>query len=396
MPAHIAPRGSDDSCCECNQWSDCECGGAACGLTCESKAYTATLCGEPEIADPSTPPRFYKRKTVTGEMEMIKVFAAGCTAVLEVSSTQQVNGAGAGTYLKATFRRVGDLKVEITFELRWVAATNFYAWGAGDQNGVVNWSTANYDATILVTVGSAYAGMPVPCVWGATVIGNLDAGEITQDSWDQERTYAAGLAESPPVCEAVDTDDSVRIVAGSPVTGPFGDPPPNAYADADVTTSKTQRRTEGNEVCVGPDHLGWYRKTTGEVIENLSLEDTEDAAEDRATAGLDWSGCAPPCECATLTAFRALRGAGASTFSGRRVRVKANGSSLIPESTYTAKIRFFRRAIGTVGPYLFFAEYVVAAFTGPAETTKSTDWVDVPNEAGWETVAGNCAFTLVE
>jgi hypothetical protein len=217
--------------------------------------------------------------------------------------------------------------------------------------------------------------------------------EQVVDTWDKVADHAPLLAEDPPVCVPTVTDDSERQRNNESEEWPFtGLDPAAAYAGrSTVTTEPAERTTEGDGECVNDS--GESTELTGTVIETLSDEDTMADAEGRAMADIEeWTACSLPlCTCSTLSAFRTSPAEGGG-FAFRAVRVRANGTGLTPSSDYFARVRFFRRVLGTSGPYLFFAQFDVGVSTGPEETTKSTEWIEVPNEAGWETIAGNCSF----
>ena len=60
------PDPSGQKCCDCSVQSGCGCGPPACKMVCRSFASSAALCGFPEFANPSIPPVFYQRATLSG------------------------------------------------------------------------------------------------------------------------------------------------------------------------------------------------------------------------------------------------------------------------------------------------------------------------------------------
>ena len=68
--AYRVIRKSGGSCCTCaQQRTACDCGPESCALECRSKEGIATLCGFDEMGTPSVPPRVFKKRDVTGELQ---------------------------------------------------------------------------------------------------------------------------------------------------------------------------------------------------------------------------------------------------------------------------------------------------------------------------------------
>lgn len=128
--------------------------------------------------------------------------------------------------------------------------------------------------------------------------------------------------------------------------------------------------------------------------QTLSEEDTEIDAINRASAALPWTAS----DCAASPAFWTQRGAGDFTFAFRSVQVRGRAGhtpqpALIVGHDYEITIGYYRRVLGSAGPFLFLATDVVSLHA--SHTEEVTDWQDVPNEAGWETAALTCAIADV-
>jgi hypothetical protein len=207
---------------------------------------------------------------------------------------------------------------------------------------------------------------------------------LTEDSWDVVDEYTADTC-------ALTSDEgtSERLVDGSPTSGPFDQAPASVYGGGvDVETTATERTITGKDQCLS-DGAGEFLQHNGTVTETLNAEDTEDDAEARAAAGESWDGTGA--DCSVRTAFRSQRTTG-FTFGYRKTQVKVQWTAVIGQS-YNVKVRFARRVLGSSGPFLFYAldERTITADA----VSESTDWIDIPNEAGWETLAANCTVTLV-
>jgi len=222
---------------------------------------------------------------------------------------------------------------------------------------------------------------------GVTVSHNVEA--IFEDNWNLDEDFAPSL---PAICApTVVSDTSFRTVDGVPVAWPFdGTIPPDAYgALAPASAEPTTRLTEGTDACTDTGG-GVFKKASGTVSEELSNEDTEQDAIDRATAAAAWAPCAGGCTVG-CTAFETLRGTGA-VFGFAIVRTRAAWTAVIG-ANYKVTIRFASRVLGTGGPFLFYAltETVVTADA----INELTGWFDVPREPGLEVIAANCSIELL-
>jgi hypothetical protein len=128
---------------------------------------------------------------------------------------------------------------------------------------------------------------------------------------------------------------------------------------------------------------------TGTWTNSLSSEDTEDDAANRAASAISsWSDCS-----GGSSAYLTDRtGTGSFTFGFRNIQIKANWTAVIGK-TYNVQINFARRLLGTSDPYIDLGMPFESTITAD-RIDESTDWVDVPNEAGWETIASGCLVVL--
>lgn len=297
----------------------CDCGAGACSLECESQGGTATLCGISEISSPSTPPKKYRKQTLSG--------------------------------VKATCNPFGR------------ADCNMSGGGAAGVDGITGDLT--YSATDCSTVNNQYStnpGLIVPC----TIIAPTGV------------TTLIGPAISLACATGLDTT---------------------------YTSGPTFEQCEGNNTCrpLG----GGSTITKGFLRRDLSVEDTEDDAENRAKTGTWVAGSC------SVAATRSTRGAGSFDFSFTAVRVRANCTGLVPFNNYTVEIQFSRRVAGSGAAYeLFSSQYTSLspstadvphpALCGtpghdpcPTLAEMQTPWFDVPSEHGYETIASGCRVTLI-
>ena len=122
----------------------------------------------------------------------------------------------------------------------------------------------------------------------------------------------------------------------------------------------------------------------------MSEEDTEEAAIARAVDedGDPLEFTVSPTGCANVWAYRSLRNPGDREFAFRETEVRVALSGLTIGTSYRVTVRFYRRLLNSDGPWIFFSvgdtPFVALA------TTHTTDYLPVPNEAGWETRPQTC------
>jgi len=85
-------------CCPCDQFVNCDCGPIACSVECQWQAGTATLCGYPEYV-PSSPPKKYRKRTLSGIMVGNSWNSAGCSSL---NCTSNYTFSGICSYDKTT------------------------------------------------------------------------------------------------------------------------------------------------------------------------------------------------------------------------------------------------------------------------------------------------------
>lgn len=405
---------ADGSCCECADQVGCVCEeGTPCANECRSKAGFAQLCGEVENGTPSVPPKFYRRRRTTGGMDICHY-----PAVTDCSLSSPTNTTVSDSHTD------GAHNASVNGQLAWTA----YDAGSGTWTArisVTAWSRDTGESqptwAIFVFVGGTNAYGPPEqganfadisgLVPGATIVFGTYLAFSTNPS-DQTFTnvtvpgappsgvhdeYDDTLQHDPEDCSLSQVDVSYRTISAvsCPVGG--GEIDPGGVAgiggygsDAPVSViSATKRRAVGTGSCVAasPDS----DKTTGTVTEELSDEDTDEAAIQRASAAIaEWT----PCGCLFCPAFATERGAGQDTLAYRRTQVRGLIGPNIMGYTYAITIGYFRRVLGSSGPWIFFAIDEPGPMTVTTEEQVAilrTEWLDVPNEAGFETRAQTCA-----
>lgn len=413
-------------CCDCAQVSGCNCGESNCALECETRQAVALaeLCGYAEFTTPSDPPKTYKIKTIGGAINLCQYPDDSCaiedcaegypsTYIIEGGGTN-LNGAG----LPRNYTWAATFIPESWTGTQW--RYRLASCSAVRQNespipptvltGVVANITQGNTTDIDPCDGVGVGGAP-----GDIFISANDAGPVvftasvrqfqappaaavdfagTRDEWDIVCDYNADLGN----CVPATTDDSIRYELYPGVCGSGGTatgtpssictPGPDTYGSASLaagTTTPTERTWDG----VGCAAIGGglYQGVTGSITEELSDEDTEEDAMARLFSGPEdgWgeSGCLE------FPAFKSARGEGEFTFSFREQRVRARMTTEIGR-TYRLTIGFYRRLIGAApaDPWIL-AEVEEIEFTAD-ETEEVTDWVPVPNAAGYNTRPQTC------
>lgn len=270
--------------------------GAACGLQCQSKGGSATLCGYYEFADISTPPKLYRKQSFSGELLGI-----------------------VHTFLDMCFGETGAF-----FTINWTGSAIF------DKE------TCEFSTTGLATI------LEEP------------SGDITTEPLDGEEVM-------PDNCLGV------------------------------WLPTKTKLTLQPTGVCC-PTGIALGQIHSGNRVAELSEEDTEEDAIDRANAMIEeWSTCIAGCN--TCTAFRAQRGNESITFVYSSVQVRAAFSGTVGKH-YRITIKFARRQLGTADPFKPLGMDLVITVTA-TKPNDFTGWNDVPNEDGFETIASSCRFVLL-
>lgn len=408
--------GNGGACCDCPQLNGCDCGGIACALVCESKSGTALLCGFEEFVA-SLPPKFYRRKTIAGIMYGTRWDDAGCPAGdggdAQVTLDFTASPFGVETHFQAqiSFSRVDPANPSFVYykldslspaEIDGVpgATTSIIIRRGGFAVG--NSTPGTEFADSLQSIGDTFdmelhvqfSGMQGETLF---VAAGVAWPRQQRDNWQIERHYAANDADCTDF--QTDTNTSQRFEkyqenildsGGVEVVPPAGfftinGPAYGSFAEPGALEA-TRRETLGTTDCedIGD---GFSYRYQGTVTEELFDEDTDQNAEDRALAAIGaWSPCAAGCP--TCSTFRVSRAAGQDEFTFRKQRAKVTWLAEV-DKAYKITVRFARRILGSSGPFVFYAsqELTVVADT----VNEETDWVDVPNETGWETIPANCS-----
>lgn len=412
MPTAFLRTGGQ--CCPCEQRTGCSCG--PCALECRAKSGIAELCGFDEF-EPSVPPKKYRRRTigpvtpgspfmVCGPMDFPDCTPPDCPGVYSGEFNGFIPGFPFEFHVTGSLVQ-GATVAGVTTYTAHCAATNDSAPGVprgcrisinrlgvthnlsdGDTIGLNVAEEWGVNLQVETTVGD-FATVDTACI---TV--GLQPFPITADVWSLEQHYDAATceliqdADASQRCNAVGyscieptvPDDCVTVEA-IPCVSPetcYGD-----NANVGASSGEPPSRTISGVGCIDNGD-GTGTQSSGDVLEALSTEDTEDDAIGRAAVEAD---LVPAAEgCATVPAFITERGAGEFSFGYRRTQVRARLHDVSPSTTFNVTIKFYRRVVGTGSPFLFFSTLTLTLTSdaNPA-TDEYSAWIDVPNERGYET-----------
>lgn len=399
------------ACCDCESMtSPCDCIQLECNFQCQSKTGVATLCGWPEFGTPSSPPKKYRKRDVQGssgpqgKMLHCEIPGSDCTISIPCPRSKSWSGSNAGAtgsgYLVWTGTSGGDST--------YVAYGNA-TFGDGTPANVritINFVGQYYpppaqNITIPNGTWEVSFDVEVAGFWynlgGGCIDTNAPLVTITEDIWQESEHY-----DKTTCVQTTDTNNDGRLTGSSSACvdiqsdptatgGPLlCDTPADCYGTfANVTTPTPYERQTDGVGCI--DHgNGTSTMYQGTIIEALSDEDLPKDAMARAEASIAWQGT----DCFLYPAFITGTDSTSYSFAFRDVQVKATAGALpfTPLTighTYELTIGWYRRPLGVGGDWIFYGSDVVTI--NATHTTETTDWIDVPNDVGYETRPQSCA-----
>jgi hypothetical protein len=389
------------------------CNDIPCALECSEKVGFAELCGAAEFGTPSNPPKKYRSRRETGRMYKGVFSSNSCTVGLGQTGPIDMSFDGidsgsnhvvlVGRYVVTPVPGTTNARIQVQVDSCVVNGSDYpygLIWfsGLGPQLSPGSdiiwpgaWPSSSTTFHCNLKLGSNRPFEGTQCGFRDIIQGGSYPVDSIRDDWDLSQQYA-------DPCALVQTDNSVRhshagwpfpLDSGGDVV--IGEPSSSAYGASHVseTTTKTKKDIVGLEACVLVGST-WV-KHQGHVTDELTIEDTDDAALARAEAAMGWS--TPLQNCGSDPAYMTQRGATDFTFAFRSVRVRTVVSRLIPGRLYTVTFKFYRRVVASGLPFTLYAQAPLQ-FLATAETYR-TEWVDVPNEPGFETQAGGCSVAAV-
>jgi hypothetical protein len=436
-------------CCDCADTPSegCDCT-ENCSLVCRVSGdeVFATLCGFSEFTEPSVPPKKYRRRTTSGEMVACLDLAEDCAVTPTTgqafweANANDVPVGGTDPYINS---KSGNWRLEYlstneagnidTYKV--VAAAGTFKFYSGENCDPPTAppdppcvATVSQTATIRILgeggVGIFFTGTLNDTVTFATsqqgitypILGRVGDDVITESTFTPlaggihggyQDTWAIVDQYDAEDCELDSTDESFRRLTGQNRgaacgAAPDGNGDPlectglvDCYgAGIDLAEEDPTERVWEGQGCL--EESGEWNLYGGEVTESLSDEDTEEDAIERAAPADDEETWQTPENCISAPAFMTARGEGDFEFAFRRgqARLYVVGGSV--GQTWDVTIRFYRRALASGGPWIFFAaEELTITITSEVDGA-ATPWVEIPNEAGYETRAQGCTAELVE
>ena len=369
--------------------------------------------------DPTVPPKMYRKKTLSSaDTFLVCTFTnstctppdcpknitlnftgtiPGSSDVIVASGTLSFTSASGGLALytassvSATAHAPGDPDPPHAIGAR------FTCEQVGVTYTVNDGASQNFTEFVLVTVALQVNAVTWTSVVSGCILPNNSPISRAGDDWSVVQEYDAetcDLSETDGSEQRVDTGDECSAPAGSPSALPYSNPTAAYGSGVDLTETATSRAW-GGEGCIDNGD-GTSTLYSGDITEDLTVEDTEEDAIARAGEGVSWTSGS----CDVLTAYKTARLEGQFEFAYREVQVRmicGDSDHHLTEPpathTYKATVRFSRRTLGSSGPFI---PYSITEVTFTAdEFVEYTPWVDVPNEAGYETKAIGCSVELV-
>lgn len=404
------------TCCDCEKMTGpCDCIQLQCTFSCQSKAGIATLCGWSEYGTPSTPPKKYRKRDVQGtggpkgillhcEMQVPNCTTPDPTCPRSVSMTGSnagatgngyvqyvgTDGSGHTIYKVQSSAHLGDgTALNTRVSIGTGAAAVAVIYGPDEGTAYVP-STGNWPVSMEAQVDGFWYDL-----WSGCIDTGAPVTTIVQDTWQESAHY-----DKNTCAFSQDVMNDSRISGTmTACADPSGDPdavtipltcidPPTCYPTGVIVTTPAPytRQTDGNGCTDHGD--GTSTKWQGTIIEALSDEDLPKDAMARAEASIAWGGT----DCQLYPAFMSLND-GSFTFGFRDVQVKATAGALpfTPLTIghdYQITIGWYRRTAGSGGLWLFYGSDVITIHA--THTSETTDWIDVPNDPGYETRPQSC------
>jgi hypothetical protein len=408
---------ADGRCCSCEELDDpCHCTepiSLACrhvagsytlaiALSCSTRTGTATLCGHSEFTTPSTPPRKFRRKAASGTI--VQCLHSDASCVSPAASSRYVY-AGTCDYDSTTCATANSLSVTQYNGASSCTANTFVSTTAlGCDFGDGTTASANCNRDTVVSSTNITVTCTAACCPGA---GNLiETGGRTislsnEDTEAQARTRSSPSAWSAftacgglPCCEAYATDRGAGVFTLSyqdarlktdysglgagmsfALSVEVDYVPIGGGTLADFTTLQAALVADGAgagthtfDMPTPPSGFSYFA-----VDYSVELTSTPTAPETWATCvGLvnDWAG------------QEFVRGTGVLTYNFAQRRARW----LSPVVGVTRTVRFsWERTVYGAGAWSDFGytDVSVTGVAGPAESW--TNWVNVPNELGFQT-----------
>ena len=381
------------------------------------KAGVAELCGFEEFTTPSTPPKKFIDKTITGVFEVFRSwFSYFCETDTCLGSnyktfTNVTDGFGGGSYsgyLSVT--EIANDGITVTFLVNYLIIDNSTGLPSPNAECVVPGPVnvpdggtfdaaygTNFNVAIRWTVypysfveACIQAGQEPNYVdtWNQSQSYDPDSGCLLGAfDTDSTRTYPAPLAPVSPI-------PSAEALAGEPEEEYV--PEVNGFlqpVELEFATTQTQRTTKtttglgcrSNPIDVWT--LGGPLSTqgTGAVVTALSNEDTDDAAVYRALAAIvSWT----PAIQEDAISSQEQRGAGEFDldFSVGQFNIEIGtlSSPLTIGAYYDVQVTFGKRAYGSADPLTPLDVYTFSILA--AAETGETGWQNIPRRVGQEVV----------
>lgn len=377
----------------------CQCCGSCVSVAyeCRIRGGVAELIGFSEFTSPSTPPKKYRVKTLSGEVTSSIFDDSNCTdPALALSGTWSMPTTGANS--------TGQ---PVVWDYTWDTVLN--RWGVTCTSGPSTGWSGGVDLRMTGNGLYTFYGQTKYGGTGAAVQFGLYA--FTIFTYLQERTLQPGgldpLVETLTYSGTASYDSVTGVltedgeVSGSVFNAGTGAlEAVSAGGLASVDDAKTRlgsanfddddsglvHQLAATDACVAFGTPTHYRKVTAvDAADTLSDEDTEEDAIDRLLAAAAWSEWATATTPETACLAEWEERTSGFEFEYYEGEWRVVRSSLTPSTTYWVRITYFRRPYGSGAYELFAYEVKSGTSDGSGELTIEGT---VPNEQGFQTYAG--------
>lgn len=386
-------------------------------MECRTKSGTTTAVG---FVGP-TDVRF-RRRTVAGSLVMKKLFSGTtCTPSYQGAGTGIMTAVPAFYFVNQYYdctvtiilnEVIGSTAYYTLSGVTCVPAAGYPVYGVPAFYPMVGSAIRSIGYTFDLPVGTVFtAGIAITAIYGYGIGAvNYQAGVFQYtDTWN--------------IVETVEDDGSITIISdittrnenGVPVTpipGRQGQVPPSGMLDvaagrpdlfyvpwstgfvqmeptyAAVTSGESWRLTTGLGCIVGTGFGPTRMSAEGNVRENFRGEWTTEQEIVAASVPLTWvAGCDTP---STIEPHAV---GDTFAFTTGQVRFVAGTTSPLTVGTaYQVTITFVRRVRGTADPFVSYSTQVVNFVASVSIYT--SDWINVPNEEGFDTKMGSATFAI--
>lgn len=411
MPSISATTTSPCECCAGSLPTECRNEGDTLTLSttplCSTRTGTATLVGHSEFTSPSSPPKKYLVKTASGQSRACEWNSPGCTGTQSGADRTEFSGtctydAGTGlptnTLNAAIYSQTGAIgcpgsptfssNSSLACDFEWTPAA---AWT--ENKTATSYSQTNNGSCNITGGGKYRQGVAGDTRTLALTSEDTEASARARSTPTAWSAYG-GCADGVPCCEASTTargagvfsfdytEAKLRITVGGMVAGAAFEIRVSVYSRNLTTLVEAPYSVLTDSATADGSGAATLDFDLPVPASNFALFANSYVAEITAL-NIDpetWAGCVDESD---TIAFQ-LYIDDPEGFSYNFVQLRAYWPGAVPEQERTVRF-YWERTVWGEGAWSDLG-YTDAAITGEYLPTVSyTDWVDVPNEEGFQT-----------